>query len=84
MVLVSLEENFDYVCSRKRHASNKLLLDNSMQFKSIDAAHKEKDRILVPVSGQMMVPGAAESTEGVYTFYFGKDKQGEWNIVSID
>lgn len=60
------------------------LLDNSMQFTSIEVAHKEKDRVLVPVSGEMRVPEAAEATEGIYTFYFEKGTQGEWNIVTID
>lgn len=77
-------DQFHQAIGKELGTAHDYLLDNSMQFKSVEAAHKEKDHVLVPVSGQMMVPDAAEATEGIYTFYFEKDKQGEWNIVSID
>jgi len=60
------------------------LLNNTMKFTHLDTAHEEGGRILVPAAGEMQLPGDQEVNESSYTFYFEKDQQGDWQIVSID
>ncbi|MEE4563919.1 hypothetical protein [Paenibacillus polymyxa] len=55
-----------------------------MKFTSIAEAIKEKDRILVPVVGERLNKEEGSSPDVRYTFYFEKDKDGTWQIVSID
>nr|WP_145160268.1 hypothetical protein [Paenibacillus terrae] len=59
------------------------LLDNPVQFTDIEEVHEEGGRILVLVMGVMQIGGEDPSKMG-YTFYFEKDKSGEWQIGSID
>ncbi|WP_025688243.1 hypothetical protein [Paenibacillus zanthoxyli] len=59
------------------------LLDNPVKFTDVGEAHEEDGRILVPVKGENQSSDGNTSEMG-YTFYFEKDKSGEWQIVSID
>lgn len=59
------------------------LLDHSVIFQKIDEVHKEYGRILVHIKGDMQNVDQSIS-EIAYTFYFEKDKNSEWQIVSID
>lgn len=60
------------------------LLDQPVKFTGIAEAIKEKDRILVPVVGERLNKEEGSSPDIRYTFYFEKDKDGLWQIVSID
>jgi hypothetical protein len=58
------------------------LLNNSVKFTDVSEVHEEDGRILV------LIKGENQSNDGTsemgYTFYFEKDKNGDWQIVSID
>ncbi|AJE54240.1 hypothetical protein [Paenibacillus polymyxa] len=60
------------------------LLEQPVKFTGIAEAIKEDDRILVPVVGKRLTKKEGSSPDVQYTFYFGKDKAGSWQIVSID
>lgn len=57
------------------------LLDNAVNFTDVDKAYEENGRTLVQVRGKEQ--GNNEKEMG-YTFYFEKDKSGEWQIITID
>lgn len=65
-------------------AGHDYLLEHPVKFTSIAEAIKEKDRILVPVVGERLNKEEGSSPDVRYTFYFEKDKDGTWQIVSID
>ncbi|MEC0236830.1 hypothetical protein P4H71_21150 [Paenibacillus kribbensis] len=60
------------------------LLDQPVKFTSIAKAVKENGRILIPVVGERLNKEEGDSPDKRYTFYFDKDKDGTWQIVSID
>ncbi|RPE03382.1 hypothetical protein [Paenibacillus polymyxa] len=60
------------------------LLEHPVKFTGIAEAIKEKDRVLVPVVGERLTKEEGFSPDVRYTFYFEKDKDGSWQIVSID
>ncbi|OKP78457.1 hypothetical protein A3842_14485 [Paenibacillus sp. P3E] len=59
------------------------LLDNPVKFTALGKAVEENGRILVPVKGENQRTDS-NGAEMTYTFYFEKDKSGEWQIVVID
>lgn len=60
------------------------LLDQPVKFTGIAKAAKENDRILIPVVGERLNKEKGVSPDIRYTFYFDKNKDGAWQIVSID
>ncbi|QSF46211.1 hypothetical protein [Paenibacillus tianjinensis] len=58
------------------------LLDNPVKITDVGEAHEEDGRVLVPIIGENQ--GNGNVSEMAYTFYFEKDKSGEWQIISID
>lgn len=60
------------------------LFDYPVKFTGIAEAIQEYDRILVPVVGERLNKEEGFSPDIRYTFYFEKDKDGVWEIVSID
>lgn len=60
------------------------LFEHPVKFIDISEAVKEKERILVPVVGKRLTKEKGFSSDVGYTFYFEKDKNGSWQIVSID
>ncbi|MBE0340976.1 hypothetical protein E4V51_06830 [Paenibacillus sp. 28ISP30-2] len=60
------------------------LFDHPVKFTGIAEAVKENDRILVPVIGERLNKEEGYSPDIRYTFYFEKNKDGVWKIVSID
>ncbi|WP_068505021.1 hypothetical protein [Paenibacillus kribbensis] len=60
------------------------LLDQPVKFTGIEKAVKENGRILIPVVGERLTKEEGYSPDIRYTFYFDKDKDGAWQIVSID
>ncbi|MBB3128850.1 hypothetical protein FHS19_003525 [Paenibacillus rhizosphaerae] len=57
------------------------LLDNPVNFTDVDKAYEENGRTLVQVGGKKQ---GDDTKEMGYTFYFEKDKSGEWQIITID
>ncbi|MGG4217854.1 hypothetical protein ABEW32_06460 [Paenibacillus jamilae] len=60
------------------------LLEHPVKFTGIAEAIKEKNRVLVPVVGERLNKEEGSSPDVRYTFYFEKDKDGIWQIASID
>lgn len=60
------------------------LINNTMNFTSIDPAHQEGGKVLVPVHGQLQAAGDTETKEASYTFYFEKNLEEEWKLATID
>ncbi|QNR65315.1 hypothetical protein IAQ67_15565 [Paenibacillus peoriae] len=60
------------------------LLEHPVKFTGIAEAIKEKDRVLVPIVGKRLTKEEGSSPDVRYTFYFEKNKDGSWQIVSID
>ncbi|WP_052723664.1 hypothetical protein [Paenibacillus wulumuqiensis] len=58
------------------------LLNNKMEFTTVLAAYKESGRIVVPIQGHLKK--TKEESELFLSFYFVKDKGGEWKLGSID
>ncbi|GGA28960.1 hypothetical protein [Paenibacillus physcomitrellae] len=59
------------------------LLNNAVNFTTVDKAHEENGRILVAVNGENLQQDGGSPVMG-YTFYFEKDESGEWQIITID
>ncbi|WDM22749.1 hypothetical protein [Paenibacillus polymyxa] len=64
--------------------SHDYLFDHPVKFTGIAEAIKENNRILIPVVGERLNNEEGDSPDIRYTFYFEKDKDGAWQIVSID
>lgn len=60
------------------------LLEQPVVFTGVDKAIKENDRILVPVLSTRLTENEGVSPDALYTFYFEKTKDGNWEIVAID
>ncbi|MMZ52865.1 hypothetical protein D1872_146430 [compost metagenome] len=60
------------------------LFDHPVKFTGIAGAIKENNRTLIPVVGERLNNEEGYSPDIRYTFYFEKDKDGAWQIVSID
>jgi len=60
------------------------LFDHPVKFTGIAEAVKENNRILIPVVGERLTNEEEYSPDIRYTFYLEKDKDGAWQIVSID
>ncbi|MDY8023737.1 hypothetical protein [Paenibacillus polymyxa] len=60
------------------------LFDHPIKFTGIAEAVKENNRILIPVVGERLNNKEGYSPDIRYIFYFEKDKDGAWQIVSID
>ncbi|WP_237166193.1 hypothetical protein [Paenibacillus polymyxa] len=60
------------------------LFDHPVKFTGIGEAVKENNRILIPVVGERLNNEEGYSPDIRYIFYFEKDKDGAWQIVSID
>lgn len=60
------------------------LLEHPVKFTGIDNAHKERDFIIIPVVGERLENKEGFSENERYHFYFEQDKEGIWQIVSID
>ncbi|WP_458120343.1 hypothetical protein [Paenibacillus sp. Z6-24] len=75
-------DQFHQAIGRDMGTAFDYLLNNTMEFTSVLAAYKEYGRIVVPIQGHSKE--TKEESELSLSFYFVKDKGGEWKLGSID
>lgn len=77
-------DQFHAALAPKVGTAHDYLFDHPVKFTGIAEAIQERDRILVPVVGERLNKEEGFSPDIRYTFYFEKDKEGVWQMVSID
>ncbi|WP_090736631.1 hypothetical protein [Paenibacillus sp. Mc5Re-14] len=77
-------DQFHAALSPRVGTAHDYLFDYPVKFTGIAEALQENDRVLVPIVGERLNKEEGFSPDIRYTFYFEKDKDGVWTIVSID